>query len=365
MVKFLDLRASYDELKSEIDAAVSRVLESGYYILGPEVEEFEDTFAALIDSSFAIGVGNGLDALIIALRALNIASGDEVLVPSHTFIATWLAVSIVGATPVPVDIDPETFNLDPGRLAGLVGPKTRAIIPVHLYGQPSRISEIVTFARDHGIYTIEDAAQAHGASYEGKKIGAHGDLVCWSFYPGKNLGALGDGGAITTNSASLADRVRLLRNYGSKEKYVHEEIGLNSRLDPIQATVLNIKARRLGEWNASRARIAATYCKEISNAHITLPKVLPACDPVWHLFVVKTNHRTALQAHLADLGIPTLMHYPTPPFAQKAYRNESFNVAETRVATDLASRILSLPIGPHMPQGDVERVIDAVNSFRP
>lgn len=364
MVKFLELRSSYDELKREIDAAVSRVLESGCYILGPEVEAFEDTFATLTDSRFAIGVGNGLDALVIALRALDIADGDEVLVPSHTFVATWLAVSMVGATPVPVDVDPETFNLDPGRLAGLVGPKTRAIVPVHLYGQPARISEIVAFARDHGLYTIEDAAQAHGATYQGRKIGAHGDLVCWSFYPGKNLGALGDGGGITTNSASLADRVRLLRNYGSKEKYAHEEIGLNSRLDPIQAAVLNIKASRLGDWNASRARIAAIYSTEINNAHIVLPKVLPACDPVWHLFVVKTDHRAALQAHLANLGIQTLIHYPTPPFAQKAYEDKSFNVAETHVAADLASQVLSLPIGPHMPEGDVERVIDAVNSFK-
>ena len=240
-IPFLDLSAAYRELKTEINAAVSRVLESGWYILGPEVEAFESEWAAYCEAKHAVGLANGLDALTLALRALDIGPGDEVIVPSNTYIATWLAVTGVGATPVPVEPDVATHNIDPARIEAAITSRTRALLPVHLYGQPADMDPILDIASRHGLRVIEDAAQAHGARYKGKRIGAHGDIVCWSFYPGKNLGALGDAGAITTNDTALAERVALLRNYGSRQKYVNEEAGVNSRLDPIQAAVLRVK----------------------------------------------------------------------------------------------------------------------------
>ena len=250
---------SYRELKPEIDAAVSRVLESGWYILGPEVEAFEAEWAAYCDAKHAVGLANGLDALTLALRALDIGPGDEVIVPSNTYIATWLAVSGVGATPVPVEPDEATHNIDPARIEAAITSRTRALLPVHLYGQPADMDPILDIAKRHGLRVIEDAAQAHGARYKGKRIGAHGDIVCWSFYPGKNLGALGDAGAITTNDTALAERVALLRNYGSRQKYVNEEAGVNSRLDPIQAAVLRVKLGVLDEWTERRRAVATAY----------------------------------------------------------------------------------------------------------
>ena len=261
MIPFLDLGAAYRELKTEIDAAVHRVLDSGWYILGPEVEAFEAEWAAFCEADHAVGVANGLDALILALRALDIGAGDEVIMPS-TYVATWLAVTAVGARPVPVEPDPATHNIDPGRIAAAITSATRAILPVHLYGQPADLDPILALARSRGIAVVEDAAQAHGARYKGQGIGAHGDAVCWSFYPGKNLGALGDGGAVTTNRTDLADRIRVLGNYGSRVKYVNEVQGVNSRLDPIQAAVLRAKLRHLDAWT-ERRRIGFEWSRTV------------------------------------------------------------------------------------------------------
>jgi dTDP-4-amino-4,6-dideoxygalactose transaminase len=358
-IPFLDLKASYLELKNEIDTAVSRVLDSGWYILGSEVECFEEDFASFCDTNHAIGVADGLDALHLALRAMDVGPGDEVIVPSNTFIATWLAVSECGATPVPVEPDMLSYNLDPARLEEAITPKTKAIIPVHLYGHPADLDPILSIAQKHNLWTLEDAAQAHGARYKGKRIGGHGDAAAWSFYPGKNLGAIGDGGAVTTRHADLAEKIRELRNYGSKEKYVHNVKGFNSRLDPIQAAVLRVKLTRLDDWNARRKEIAHNYLSGINNPAIILPNVAKYVDPVWHLFIVRTEHRLALQKHLTDAGVSTLIHYPTPPHKQKAYALD----VNLPLAEQLACEVLSLPIGPQLPHIDVLKIIDALNSF--
>lgn len=352
MIPFLDLGAAYRELKTEVDAAIHRVLDSGWYILGPEVEAFEAEWAAFCGADHAVGLANGLDALILALRALDIGSGDEVIVPSNTYIATWLAVTAVGARPVPVEPDPATHNIDPARIAAAITTATRAILPVHLYGQPADLEPILALARQYGLAVIEDAAQAHGARYKGRRIGAHGDVVCWSFYPGKNLGALGDGGAVTTNRADLADRIRALRNYGSRVKYVNEVQGVNSRLDPIQAAVLRAKLPHLDAWTDRRRAIAAAYAEGLRDSGLILPFVPDWADPAWHLYIVRTPERDALQARLADAGIGTLIHYPIPPHMQAAYAGMNLIEDELPLARQLANEVLSLPIGPHLDAED-------------
>jgi len=348
MIPFLDLGAAYRELKPEIDAAVSRVLDSGWYVLGPEVEAFEAEWATYCEAEHAVGLANGLDALILALRALDIGPGDEVIVPSNTYIATWLAVSGVGATPVPVEPDPATHNIDPTRIEAAITSQTRAILPVHLYGQPADLDPILDIARGRGLRVIEDAAQAHGARYKGRRIGAHGDIVCWSFYPGKNLGALGDAGAITTNDPALAERVALLRNYGSRQKYVNEVAGVNSRLDPIQAAVLRVKLEVLDDWTNRRRAVAAAYTEGLKQAGLILPHVPDWAEPVWHLYVVRTPDREALQARLSKAGIGTLIHYPIPPHMQAAYAELGIAPDALPLARDLAGEVLSLPMGPQL-----------------
>ena len=348
MIPFLDLGAAYRELKPEIDAAVSRVLESGWYILGPEVEAFETEWAAYCDAKHTVGLANGLDALTLALRALDIGPGDEVIVPSNTYIATWLAVTGVGATPVPVEPDVATHNIDPARIEAAITSRTRALLPVHLYGQPADMDPILDIARRHGLQVIEDAAQAHGARYKGKRIGAHGDIVCWSFYPGKNLGALGDAGAITTDDTALAERVALLRNYGSSQKYVNEEAGVNSRLDPIQAAVLRVKLGVLDEWTERRRAVAMAYTKGLAKSGLILPHMPEWADPAWHLYVVRTSDREALQGRMTEAGICTLIHYPIPPHMQAAYSGMGIAPEALPLARDLASEVLSLPIGPQL-----------------
>ncbi len=362
MIPFLDLGAAYRELKTEIDEAVVRVLESGRYILGPEVEAFEQEWAAYCGAMHAVGVGSGLDALILALRALEIGPGDEVIVPSHTYIGTWLAVSAVGARPVPIEPDVATYNIDPVRIGAAITPATRAILPVHLYGQPADLDPILAIARVHNLFVVEDAAQAHGACYKGRRIGAHGDAVCWSFYPGKNLGAFGDGGAVTTNRDDLADRVRILRNYGSRHKYVNEVRGVNSRLDPLQAAILRVKLRHLDEWTARRQQVAVCYFKGLADTGLILPHVPEWADPVWHLFVVQSQERDILRARLAEAGIDTLIHYPIPPHMQEAYSDLGFAFDAFPLARQLATRVLSLPMGPHLEMDDVRRVVKAVCS---
>jgi dTDP-4-amino-4,6-dideoxygalactose transaminase len=359
-IPFLDLRAAYLELKTEIDRAVARVLDSGWYILGAEVEAFEAEFAAYCEAKFAVGVANGLDALHLALRAFGVAPGDEVIVPSNTYIATWLAVSQCGATPVPVEPDERTHNINPALIESAITPLTRAIIPVHLYGQPADLDPILAIARKHGLYVLEDAAQAHGARYKGKRIGAHGDAVAWSFYPGKNLGALGDGGAVTTNEPGIADRIRMLRNYGSRVKYENEVQGFNSRLDPLQAAILRVKLAHLDDWNARRANIAERYQRELASAQLTLPYVPDWARPVWHLFVVRCDQRRSLQQALGQAGVGTLIHYPIPPHLQEAYRRGGWGTGAFPIAERLADEVLSLPMGPHLSEPLLGVVTDAI-----
>ncbi|MDB9851453.1 DegT/DnrJ/EryC1/StrS family aminotransferase [Amylibacter sp.] len=362
MIPFMNLSAAYHELKPEIDAAMSRVLDSGRYILGPEVEAFESEWASYCEAKHAVGLANGLDALTLALRALDIGPGDEVIVPSNTYIATWLAVTGVGATPVPVEPDVATHNIDPALIKTAITSRTRALLPVHLYGQPADMDPILDIARRNGLRVIEDAAQAHGARYKGKRIGAHGDIVCWSFYPSKNLGALGDAGAITTDDTALAERVALLRNYGSRQKYVNEEAGVNSRLDPIQAAVLRVKLGVLDEWTERRRSVATAYTKGLAESGLILPHVPDWADPAWHLYVVRTSDREALQGRMTEADISTLIHYPIPPHIQKAYADMEIIPEALPLARDLASEVLSLPMGPQLSLDQVHDIINALKN---
>lgn len=347
-VPFLDLRAPYLELKDEMDAAIKRVLDSGWYILGLEVEAFEKEYANYCEAGNCIGVGNGLDALHLALLAMGVGSGDEVIVPSNTYIATWLAVSQCGATPVPVEPDEATYNIDPARIEAAITPRSKVILPVHLYGQPADLDPILEIALRYGLKVLEDGAQAHGARYKGKRLGGHGDAVAWSFYPGKNLGALGDGGAVTTNDPEIADRIRVLRNYGSRVKYVNEVRGFNSRLDPIQAAVLRVKLQHLDAWNERRQVIASFYQKNLNKTGLILPYVPEWAEPVWHLFVIRHARRDILQQQLTEAGIGTLIHYPIPPHKQGAYADQGFHLDEFPLASRMADEVLSLPIGPQL-----------------
>jgi dTDP-4-amino-4,6-dideoxygalactose transaminase len=361
-IPFLDVAAAYAELKAETDAAIHRVLDSGWFILGGEVEAFESEFAAYAGATHAIGVGNGLDALSLALRALDIGPGDEVLVPAHTFIATWLAVDAVGARCVPVDVRPDTCLIDMQQAEIALTNNTRAIIPVHLYGQPCDMAEIAKFAKSHGLRVVEDAAQAHGAKDAGRRIGAHGDAVCWSFYPGKNLGALGDGGAVTTKDNQVAANLKRLRNYGSDEKYVHQVKGVNSRLDPIQAAVLRVKLRVLDEWNDRRRRLAAHYNEALADTGLILPVIRPGAEHVWHLYTVRTEHRDKLMASLRKQGVGCQIHYPIAPHLQDAYNEYRSMEGRFTVAEQIARTVLSLPMGPHLSDEQAEAVIAAVGN---
>lgn len=361
-IPFLDLGAAYRELQQELEAAVLESLRSGWYIGGRDVEAFEQEFAAYTRARYCVAVGNGLDALHLALIAMGIGAGDEVIVPTNTYIATWLAVSQRGAIPVPVEPDGSTYNLDPSRVESAITSRTKAILPVHLYGQPADLDPILATARKHGLRVLEDAAQAHGARYKGKCIGGHGDLVAWSFYPGKNLGAFGDGGAVTTNDPTLADKVRVLRNYGSRVKYVNEVQGYNSRLDPAQAAALRVKLKVLDTWNARRARIAARYTAALDDSGLVLPFVPAWADPIWHLYVVQHPQRDLLQNMLTEAGIGTLIHYPIPPHLQHAYAENGFAAGQYPIAERMGKQLLSLPIGPQLEDWEVEAVIAGVQN---
>jgi len=358
-VPFLDLKAPYLELKEELDAACQRVMESGWYILGEEVEAFEAEFAEYCGVKYCVGVGSGLDALSLIARAMGIGSGDEVIVPSNTFIATWLSVSENGATPVPVEPDESTYNIDPQRIEEAITDRTKAIMPVHLYGQPADMDEINSIAHKYGLKVIEDAAQAHGARYKEQRVGGLGDAAGFSFYPGKNLGAFGDGGAVTTNDPDLAERIRMIRNYGSNVKYHHDVSGINSRLDELQAAFLRVKLKYLDEWNSRRAQVASYYYKELANMpSLTLPVIPEYASPVWHLFVIQYKQRGFLQEKLSEKGIGTMIHYPIPPHLQKGYENFGYSKGEFFVAERIAEQVLSLPMGPHINSADFEKVID-------
>ena len=358
-VAFLDLRAAQREIGDELAQACQRVLASGHYILGPETEAFEAEFAAYCGARHCIGVGNGLDALHLLLRARGIGAGDEVIVPANTFIASWLGISQAGATPVPVEPREGTANIDPERIEAAITPRTRAIMPVHLYGQCAEMPAINAIAKQRGLFVLEDAAQAHGSAIGGKRAGAIGDAAAFSFYPGKNLGAIGDGGAVTTDDDALATTVRMLGNYGSRKKYVHELAGTNTRLDELQAAMLRVKLRHLDEWNARRRKLAAFYLDALADTGLGLPEIAHGAEPVWHLFVVRSPRRDELQAFLREQGVETLIHYPTPPWRQGAYAGQGFEDAAWPIAERLHRQVLSLPIGPHLPPSDAERVVEA------
>jgi len=366
IIPCLDLKAINARHREQMIAAFTRVLDSGWYVLGAEVAAFEEEFAAWNGSRFCVGVANGLNALSLVFRAWLeqgiMQEGDEVIVPANTYIASILAVSAERLKPVLVEPDPATFNLDPARIEAAITPRTRAILAVHLYGRAADMTRITEIARRHVLKVIEDCAQAHGAIHAGKKVGTWGDAAGFSFYPTKNLGALGDAGAITTDDESLAAMLRALRNYGSEKKYHNLYQGVNSRLDEVQAALLRIRLRHLGEENAARSRIAGLYLKGIRNERVCLPQVPEGGDlHVWHLFVVRCAERDRLQAHLASRGVQTMVHYPIPPYRQEAYRGV---FADVWPLTDrIHEEVLSLPIGPHLTQGEVERVAQAVNDF--
>ena len=362
-VPFLDFTAPCEELKAGLDEAYFRFMRSAWFVLGQEVESFEREFAGYCGVKHCVGVGNGLEALHLILRAYGIAAGDEVIVPSNTYIATWLAVSHVGATPVPVEPDPATFNLDPSRIEAAITRRTKAIMPVHLYGQPADMDPITDIARKHGLKVIEDNAQAQGARYKGRRTGSLGDAAGNSFYPGKNLGAFGDAGAVTTNDPEVAERLRSLRNYGSRKKYYNDEKGFNSRLDELQAAFLRVKLEKLDEWNARRRGVAASYLAELSRTpNLMLPFVPEWAEPVWHLFVVRHPKREELQQKLTAAGIGTLIHYPVPPHLSGAYADGKWKQQDFPLAEELSRTVLSLPIGPHLSRQQIRYVAAETNS---
>lgn len=346
-IPFLDIKSPYLELKNELDEAYRRVMESGWFILGSEVEAFEQEFALYCNAKHCIGVGNGLEALHLILRALGIGPGDEVIVPANTYIATWLAVSYAGATPVPVEPNEQTYNINPQVLESAITDHTKAIMPVHLYGQPADMDSINEIANRYNLKVIEDAAQAHGASYKGKRVGGLGDAAGFSFYPGKNLGAYGDGGAVVTNDDEVASMVKMLRNYGSQKKYFNELKGFNSRLDEIQAAFLRVKLKKLDEWNERRCNIAAFYFNTLKDVKgLILPSVPEWANPAWHLFVVRHKKRNSLQKKLSEVGIGTLVHYPIPPHLSEAYTD--LHCGYYPITQELSETVISLPMGPHV-----------------
>jgi dTDP-4-amino-4,6-dideoxygalactose transaminase len=357
----LDLRAGQRELGSELSDAVSRVIDAGWYLLGRELEEFEREFASYCGVDHCVGVGSGLDALELTLRAAGIGPGDEVIVPAYTWVATWLAVTATGATPVGVDVLEETYNIDPEQVGAAVTAKTAAIIPVHLRGEPADMAAMRRIAEKRGLFVLEDAAQAHGARCGGRRVGAIGDAAAFSFYPGKNLGALGDGGAVTTDDSELADRLRLLRNYGMKDRYEIQAPGVNSRLAEIQAAALRVKLKWLDDWNRVRAEHAAGYAAALAAAEsLRLPLPPPWADPVWHLFVVGHPDRDGCRRALAEQGIETLIHYPVLPHLSGAYPSDCWQPGSFPVAERLARSSLSLPLYPQLPVSRREAVAEAV-----
>jgi dTDP-4-amino-4,6-dideoxygalactose transaminase len=387
-VPFQDFRAGYEELRAELDEAYHRFMESGWYVLGKEVSSFEEEYAGYCEAKYCVGVGNGLEALHLALIAVGCGPGDEVIVASNTYIATWLAVTHVGANIVPVEPDELTYNLNATLVEQAVTPKTKVILATNLYGQPCDYDALQGIAHKHGVVLMTDNAQAQGARYKGRKVGGIADVECHSFYPSKNLGAFGEAGAVTTNSETVADRIRVLRNYGSRVRYHNEILGYNSRLDELQAAFLRVKLRHLDEWNTRRKALAADYLSQLSASisppgdpasrlsqsdslsrsarfrpPISLPSVPPWADPVWHLFVIRHPRRDELQKHLAAQGIQTIIHYPIPPHLSGAYSTADCKRCELKVAETLARQVLSLPIGAHLDYNQVVYVASSVIAF--
>jgi dTDP-3-amino-3,4,6-trideoxy-alpha-D-glucose transaminase len=363
VIPFLDMKSVYAELKPELDAAYTRVMESGWFVLGREVEAFEAEYAAFCGTKYCVGLGNGLEALELVLRAWDIGAGDEVIVPSNTYIATWLAVTAVGARVVPAEPTPEGPNIDPERVASAITPRTKAIMPVHLFGEPADMDAIMVLADRHGLKVVEDVAQAQGAKVRGRRTGALGDAGAHSFFPTKNIGAFGDGGAVTTDDAALADRLRALRNYGSRVKYVNIERGYNSRLDELQAALLRVKLPRLDQWNERRRAVAARYDDKLAGIPgLGLPRASQWAEPVWHLYVVRIDRRAELVKALDQAGIGWLIHYPIPPHLQQAYADLGLPKGSFPLAERLADTVLSLPMGPHLKLEEVEEVAKVVRA---
>lgn len=362
-VPFVSFRPMEKELNCELRGAFERVLERSWYIEGEEDETFEKSFAEFCKADYCVGVGNGLDALMLALKALNVHEGDEVIVPSNTYIASALAITYVGAIPVFVEPDIRTYNIDPAHIEEKITAKTKAIMPVHLYGQSCDMNPIMAVAKGHGLAVVEDCAQAHGAKYNGKRVGTFGDAAGFSFYPGKNLGALGDAGAILTDSKELAEKVRALGNYGSDYKYHHIYKGNNSRLDELQAAFLLAKLPNLDRMNAERRRIAAMYTDGIHNNKVVLPYALPECEPVWHIYGIRCGDRQNLEKYLNNKGIGTNKHYPIPMHLQECYTDLGIKEGELPIAEEISKTELSIPIYYGMTDDEIQYIIDSINSF--
>lgn len=360
-ISFLDLHPGHAELKHQLYEALNRVIGSNNFVLGHEVQRFEDEFANYCEAAYCVGVGNGFDALRLTLMAYGIGAGDEVIVPAHTCIATWLAVSQVGAIPVPIEPHIDTYNIDCGKIELSITAKTRAIIPVHLYGQPADMSAIMDLARVHHLKVIEDAAQAHGGLYKGRRVGGLGHAACFSFYPSKNLGALGDAGAVVTNDRVIADKINVLRNYGSRTKYHYEVKGINSRLDPLQAAFLREKLRCLDEWNGRRTEVARLYTNALTSfPDIILPFTPEWARPVWHIFAIRHPKRDKLRDYLIDQGIEVLIHYPVSPHLSLAYGEMKYGKGAFPITEKIAHTTLSLPVGPHLTSNEVNRILDTM-----
>lgn len=363
-VPFLDIRGINLRFKTQLINHFEKVLNSGWFILGNHVEEFERQYAQFSGTKHCIGVGSGLDALIVSLKALGVKTGDEVIVPTNTFIATWLAVSATGAMPIPVEPDIKTYNITAEQVAEKITSKTKAVIAVNLYGQPADLSNLKDLCIQHGIHLIEDNAQAHGATHREKPTGSWGVINATSFYPGKNLGAMGDAGAITTDNDLLAEKARIIRNYGSPKKYIHDELGLNTRLDEIQAAILLVKLKYLPQDNKRRQEIAQIYLEELKGiGDLILPTTKPENTHVYHLFVIRTKFRDDLQKFLRQNGIDTIIHYPIPPHLQKAYKHLGYRKGDFPISEELSNTVLSLPIYPTMEQWQIELVVDTIKRF--
>lgn len=361
-VPFLDLVRAQQEIRDELLSACERVIDSGWYVRGSEVSSFESDFAAYTETNHCVGVGSGLDALQLILMAFEVGPGDEVIVPANTFVATWLAVSHVGATPIPVEPEPNTYNINPALIEQVITERTRAVIPVHLFGLPADMDPILETAAKYDLKVVEDAAQAHGARYKGRRVGSLGDAAAFSFYPGKNLGGIGDGGCITTSDSALAQRARLLGNYGSEVKYEHKSLGFNSRLDELQAAVLSVKLKYLDEWNERRKELASLYLELLSDVSLQLPTVPAWAEHVWHLFVVRSPHRDRLMTAMHEKGVQTMVHYPTAPHLQEAYRSLKHIKRCLPLTEQLQDQILSLPMGPHLEYKELDKVARALRS---
>lgn len=364
MIPFLSFTQMNADIKAEILPNIEQFINKGWYVLGEQVKQFEKEYAAYCTTQYCSGVANGLDAIIMALKALNIGEGDEVIVPSNTYIATWLAVSFVGAKPIPVEPRLATYNINPDLIEAAITPQTKAIIPVHLYGQCCEMDAIMQIAKKHSLYVIEDNAQSQGATFYGKVTGSFGQMNATSFYPGKNLGAFGDAGAITTNDEELWTKVNTIRNYGSQKKYYNDIRGMNSRLDELQAGLLSIKLKHLNHWNQQRNQIAEQYVNELNNVgDIILPSIATGATSVFHLFVIRSQKRDALQQYLTENGVGTLIHYPVPPHLQKAYADLNFKKGDLPLAEEIANTCLSLPMYPGLKKEEICYIASTIQAF--